>query len=60
MNSIKALAAAGAAVLLLATAGCIVDRDHGYRYENGDRIDRSGHRDVHWCDDHRGDEHCHP
>lgn len=32
--------------------------EHGYRYENGDRIDRSGHRDVHWCAAHPEDEHC--
>jgi hypothetical protein len=49
---------------LLSLSGCIVtpDRPHDvveYRYENGDRIDSHGHRDVHWCDSHHDDEHCH-
>ncbi|HVO48082.1 MAG TPA: hypothetical protein VMT29_17305 [Steroidobacteraceae bacterium] len=58
MNAIKALGALGTLMLVLAASGCVVERDHGYRYENGDRIDRWGHRDVHWCDDHRDDDHC--
>jgi hypothetical protein len=29
-----------------------------YRFEHGDRIDAQGHREEHWCDAHRGDEHC--
>jgi hypothetical protein len=34
------------------------DREQ-YRYQNGDRIDRAGHRDVRWCDRHHDDdEHC--
>ena len=41
--------------------GCIVTRDRGpYTYERGDRIDRSGHREARWCDNHRDDEHCRP
>jgi hypothetical protein len=53
-------------VLLVATAavlgvsGCIVEPEQGpYRYEHGDRVDRYGHRDEHWCDYHHEDEHCH-
>jgi hypothetical protein len=38
------------------------DRDRNdhdrYRYENGDRIDRDGHRESRWCDAHHDDEHC--
>jgi len=41
-------------------SGCIVATDHGpYRYDHGDRYDRYGHREAHWCDRHRDDdEHC--
>jgi hypothetical protein len=47
-----------AAILVLSLSSC-TGRDHGpYRFENGDRIDRDGHREVHWCDDHREDDHC--
>ncbi|HEY1724032.1 MAG TPA: hypothetical protein VGF89_01320 [Steroidobacteraceae bacterium] len=48
---------------LLSLSGCIVTPAHDhdrveYRYENGDRIDSNGHREVHWCDAHHDDEHC--
>jgi hypothetical protein len=55
--------------LLLGMAACADHRDNandnyhydsGYRYENGDRIDQSGHRDVDWCAQHPDDEHCKP
>lgn len=49
----------GAIAALSSLSGCFVGpHDDGYRYENGDRIDRDGHRDVHWCDGHHDDEHC--
>ncbi len=60
MKILNKLGVLCALAVLLSTSGCLVDRDHGpYRYENGDRIDRFGHRDVHWCDAHHDDEHCH-
>ncbi len=46
------------ALLGIGMSGCLVERDHGYRYEHGDRVDRYGHREARWCDDHHGDEHC--
>ncbi len=62
MNTFNRLAALSAMALLVGVSGCVVapghDRDRGYRYEHGDRIDRDGHREIRWCDDHRGDEHC--
>jgi hypothetical protein len=54
----------GAITTLVSISGCIVAGDRGphdqatYRYENGDRIDRDGHREVRWCDNHHDDEHC--
>jgi hypothetical protein len=49
----------GAIAALSSLSGCVVGvHDDGYRYENGDRIDRQGHREVHWCDAHHDDEHC--
>ncbi|HEY3784374.1 MAG TPA: hypothetical protein VGL55_03750 [Steroidobacteraceae bacterium] len=55
-NRIVLLATFGA---VLGVSGCIVERDHGpYRYDHGDRIDRYGHHEAHWCDNHRDDEHC--
>ena len=61
-----------AALATINLAGCVwvpdhardSDRDHStvreqYRYENGDRVDREGHREVGWCNQHRDDEHCH-
>jgi len=47
------------AMLGVGMSGCIIERDHGYRYEHGDRVYRWGHRESHWCDYHRGDDHCH-
>lgn len=55
------------ATLLMGTVAC-EHRDHryddrydnGYRYENGDRVDRYGHRDPHWCANHPEDTRCHP
>ncbi len=63
MNTFKRLAALGAIAALLGVSatGCLIaPRDHGpYNYDHGDRIDRDGHREAHWCDHHRGDdEHC--
>jgi hypothetical protein len=59
----KAIAAATfatATLALLTLSGCVVERDHGpYTWDHGDRIDRYGHREVHWCDAHHDDEHCH-
>jgi len=50
------------ALLVLAVvgiSGCMTQRDRGpYTWENGDRIDRYGHRDVAWCSSHGDDEHC--
>jgi hypothetical protein len=49
----------GAMVALLNLSGCTRVEDHGpYRWEHGDRIDRDGHREAHWCDAHHEDEHC--
>jgi hypothetical protein len=57
------MAALGALTTLVIMSGCVVsDRgsDRGpYTYENGDRVDRDGHRDAHWCDNHHDDEGCH-
>jgi len=59
MSSYNRISALGAIMIVLSVASC-TGRDHGpYRYENGDRVDRDGHREAHWCDDHRDDEHCH-
>ena len=57
-NRTAILGALTAISFLLNLSGCVV-RDPGYRYENGDRIDRYGHREEHWCDNHHDDEHCH-
>lgn len=49
----------GTMVALFNLSGCARVDDHGpYRWEHGDRIDRDGHREVHWCDAHHEDEHC--
>lgn len=69
MNTFYRIAVLGAITTLVSISGCYVARDHGphdrgpydqgaYRYENGDRIDRDGHREVRWCDNHHDDEHC--
>ena len=53
------LAAASALLALSILPGCIVERDRGpYTWDHGDRIDRYGHREAHWCDGHHEDEHC--
>ncbi len=53
------IALLGLAGVLMSLSGCIVARDHGpYRYENGDRVDRYGHHEAHWCAEHRYDDHC--
>ena len=57
-NLLFRTAACAALLSLLSVTGCIV-AGPSYRYENGDRIDRYGHREVHWCDAHHDDEHCH-
>lgn len=57
----------GALVSVMMGMAACADRDRDtyhsntpetYRYENGDRIDSQGHRDVHWCADHPDDVHC--
>lgn len=52
----------GGFALLLNLSGCIVHGDRGdrgpYHYDHGDRIDRYGHRDVGWCNQHADDENC--
>jgi len=65
MNKFYRIAVLGAITALVTISGCYVGvRDHGpynhgpYRYENGDRIDRDGNREAHWCDGHHGDEGC--
>lgn len=70
MNSFNRLAIFGAIAALSSLSGCVIAPDQGYRdhdghrdqdryrYENGDRIDRDGHREVRWCDRHHDDEHC--
>ena len=59
-SAVRRIALLSAIGVLAGLSGCLVaPRDHGpYRYENGDRIDRDGRHEAHWCDDHRGDEHC--
>ena len=53
------LGALSAISLLVSLSGCIIRDDRGgYRYEHGDRVDRYGHREERWCDNHRDDEHC--
>jgi len=61
----------GALTALVSLSGCVIPgpgnyrqndrgRDRGqYTYDHGDRIDRSGHRDVGWCGHHRDDSNCH-
>jgi hypothetical protein len=46
------------AMLGAGLSGCIVSDRGPYRYDHGDRIDRFGHREEHWCDNNRDDEHC--
>jgi hypothetical protein len=62
MNKFHQLAVFGVLTTLVTISGCVVARDpndHGpYRYENGDRIDRDGHRDANWCGDHGDDQGC--
>jgi len=57
----KAITSATIALLAFATvSGCVMERDHGpYTWDHGDRIDRYGHREAHWCAGHHDDEHCH-
>jgi hypothetical protein len=57
--------ATNAAIALLSLSGlsglsgCVVAPDHGpYTWDHGDRVDRYGHREEHWCDGHHDDEHC--
>lgn len=50
-----------AAIALLSLSGCIVEREHEhgpYTWDHGDRVDRYGHRESHWCDGHHDDDHC--
>jgi hypothetical protein len=66
MNTVTRLITFGAIAALSSLSGCVIAPGHGdgdgarerYRYEHGDRIDRDGHREAHWCDAHRDDEHC--
>jgi len=56
----KVIASAGIALLTFSSlSGCVVERDHGpYTWDHGDRVDRYGHRESHWCDAHHEEEHC--
>jgi hypothetical protein len=47
----------GTIAAVLTLCGCVVRGP--YTYDHGDRIDRFGHHDVHWCDHHRRDPYCH-
>ena len=60
MNKFHRLTILAAIATLGSLSGCYVGvRDHGpYRYENGDRIDRDGNREAHWCDNHHDDQGC--
>lgn len=59
MSTCNRVIALSSTVLLLSLMSSCHERDRGpYRFENGDRIDRFGHREVRWCDDHHEDEHC--
>lgn len=58
MNILNRIAILGVLVAVANLSACIVT-DHGpYRYENGDRVDRNGVREAHWCDHHRDDPNC--
>jgi hypothetical protein len=58
-KAITSATIATATVALLSLSGCVVERDHGpYTWDHGDRVDRYGHREAHWCDAHHDDEHC--
>jgi len=62
MNKFNRMAALSALTMVVSISGCVVAHgpyDHGpYRYENGDRIDRDGNREAHWCDSHNDDQGC--
>lgn len=62
MNAFYRMAVLGALTTLVSISGCVVaggGYNHGpYRYENGDRIDRDGNREAHWCDSHNGEQGC--
>lgn len=62
MNTFYRIAVLGSLTTLVSISGCVVARggyDHGaYRYENGDRIDRDGNREAHWCDNHNAEQSC--
>jgi hypothetical protein len=60
MKTFQRLAVSSVVLALMTLSGCVVERDHGYRYEHGDRIDSYGHREAHWCDNHHDDDHCRP
>lgn len=64
MNVFYRTVVLAALTTLVGIAGCGGPRGHGpedhgpYRFENGDRIDRDGHREARWCDGHHDDEGC--
>jgi hypothetical protein len=60
MNAFYRMAALGTLTTLVTISGCVfAPGGHGpYRYENGDRIDRDGNREAHWCDSHNDEQGC--
>jgi hypothetical protein len=61
MSTFNRIAALSAIAAVIGLTGCVVERehDHGpYRYEHGDRIDRDGRHEEHWCERHHDEEHC--
>jgi hypothetical protein len=59
MKASYRIAVLGAIAAVANLSACHVHDDHGpYRYENGDRIDRDGRREVRWCENHHEDENC--
>jgi hypothetical protein len=60
MNAFYRVAVLGTLTTLVSISGCVIGPyGHGpYRYENGDRIDRDGNREAHWCDNHSNEQGC--
>jgi hypothetical protein len=60
MNAFYRIAVLGTLTTLVSISGCVVAAGGPgpYRYEHGDRIDRDGNREAHWCDNHNDEQGC--